>query len=171
MGILRVSNSFNFEKKIKSFCQPPRYELSKFEDAVAIIVVHPDASERMDDHVMMIRDVDDILQFSMASHIMVMPNEKIPHHLSSALLQINSDSMTGFWSLERMDDSREIAFVFSYNNNIHKMLLNKKLFDEVVTDMFDSCGDLYQMIESAEQAYQQSVSDAENGEHHEHESR
>lgn len=164
MSILRVSNSFNFEKKIKSFCQPPRYDLNKLEDGLAILVVHPDASEKMDEHIMMIRDIDDILQFSMASHIMIAPGEKIPHHLSTTLLEINSGSLMGFWSLERVDNT-EIAFVFSYNNNVSKMLLNKKLFDEVITDMFDSCSDLYQMIETIEQAYKSSMSDAE---HHGH---
>ena len=167
MGILRVSNSFNFEKKIKSFCQPPRYDLSKLEDGLALLVVHPEASEKMDEHIMMIRDIDDILQFSMASHIMMAPGEEIPHHLSSTLLEINSESLMGFWSLERVDNP-EIAFVFSYGNNVSKMLLNKKLFDEVVTDMLESCGSLYQMIEAVEQAYKSSMSDAENGEHHEH---
>jgi hypothetical protein len=170
MGILRVSNSFNFEKKIKSFCQPPRYSFSKLEDGLALLVVHPDASERMDGHVMMVRDIDDILQFSMASRIMVSPSESVPHRLSSTLLEINSGSLMGFWSLERMDNS-EIAFVFSYNNNVSKMLLNKHLFDEVVTDMLDNCSNLYRIISSVEQQYKSTLdtkSDAENGEHHEH---
>jgi hypothetical protein len=150
MGILRVSSSFNFEKKIKSFCQPPRYELSKLEDGLAFVVVHPHASEKIDEHVLMIRDVDDIVQFSMPSHIMVPPDQRIPHHLSTALLQLNSESLMGFWSLQGTDNE-DIAFIFTYDNNVSKMLLNKNLFDEIVTDMLESCRALYQLIEEVEQ--------------------
>lgn len=150
MGILRVNNSFNFEKKIKSFCQPPRYDLSKLEDGLAFLVVHPHESEKIDEHILMIRDLDDIVQFSMSSHIMVPPDQKIPHQLSTMLLQINSESLMGFWSLQGTDNE-DIAFIFTYDNNVSKMLLNKNLFDEVVADMLESCGMLYQLIEEAEQ--------------------
>ena len=151
MGILRVSGSFNFEKKIKNFCQPPRYELNKLENGLAFVVVHPDAPEEIDEHVLVIRDIDDIVQFSMPSHLIVSTGQRIPHHLSSVLLQLNSESLMGFWSLEGIS-TKDIAFIFSYSNNVSKTLLNKYLFDEVVIDMLESCSELYQLIEEIEQA-------------------
>ena len=149
MGILRVSNSFNFEKKIKSFCQPPRYEIDEISDEVAFISMeHLSESEAIAPHLLTLHNFPDMVRFNMPSLIVVPNADEVPHKLSTMLLNVNAESMLGFWCLGETEDDQ---FVFAYSCHVPKISLNKKLFDETVAILLSNCNRLYQIIDPSAQ--------------------
>lgn len=146
MGIMRVSNSFNFEKKIKSFCQLPRFEIEELEENFAVVNIYdPEDPDGNYHHFMTIDLIDDIVQFGMPSPMLFEPDETIPDSLSTLLLKINSYSLDAFWCLEEMDEEGSHAFVYTYN--VPKTSLNKKQFDNIVEELISGCGIVEQLLD------------------------
>jgi len=147
MGIMRVSNSFNFEKKIKSFCQLPRYDIEELEEDFAIVNILELKSDIEGDHLRFftIDVVDDIVRFGMPSPVLFEANEIIPDSLSTILLKINSYSSNGFWCLQEMDEEGSHSFIYVYNTP--KMSLNKKQFDGIVDELIMGCHIFDQLLD------------------------
>ncbi len=147
MGIIRVSNSFNFEKKIKSFCQLPRFEIEGLdEDSTVVNVLDPELDLDEGYHGFFTIDlIDDIVQFGMPSPLLFETSETVPDLLSTLLLKINSYSLSGFWCLEEMDEEGSHAFVYIYN--IPKVSLNKKQFDDIIDELIVECMVLEEMLD------------------------
>jgi hypothetical protein len=147
MGIMRVSNSFNFEKKIKSFCQPPHYEIEELDEDSAVVNILDSALDLDDGYhrFFTINLIDDIVQFGMPSPMLFETAETIPDPLSTLLLKINSYSLSGFWCLEEMDEEGSHSFVYTYN--VPKISLNKKQFDAIIDELVVGCMVLEEMLD------------------------
>jgi len=147
MGIMRVSNSFNFEKKIKSFCQLPRYDIEELTEDFALVNIHELKLDIEGDyHRFFTIDVaDDIVRFGMPSAVLFEADEIIPDSLAAILLKMNSYSFNGFWCLEEIDEEGSHSFVYVYN--VPKTSLNKKQFDSIIDELIMECGIFEQLLD------------------------
>jgi hypothetical protein len=133
MSIIRVSGSFNFEKKIRSFCQSPRYQIDELTEDSATVDIYDPESDDDYPRLVSISHTDDIVRFCMPSPtIIIEVDQPVPHSLSTILLKINSFSHDGFWCLEETDDE---SHVFAYIYNVSKTSLNKKQFDNIIDEL------------------------------------
>lgn len=147
MGILRVNSSFNFEKKINSFCKAPRYHIDELRDGLAFLVVEEDEQK----YPVMIRDIGDTIQFSIAINLVITSDMEIPHALSTILLKINGENATGFWGLEEDDEDKSSMYLYNYN--ISKNLLNKLQFDQAIDDLISNYELFYEFFDEIEQQF------------------
>jgi hypothetical protein len=147
MGILRVNHSFNFEKKIKNFCQSSRYKLDEIDADMAFVKVEEEDHK----YPVVIRDMEDMVQFSVAISLPIPTDDEnfpFPHLLSTMLLQINGHSQIGFWSLEE-DQNDELMYM--YNCNYSKVLINKQQFDEAIDDLITNFELFFRIFEDAQE--------------------
>lgn len=150
MGILRVNNSFNFEKKIGGFCKAPQHKIEQLQDGFAFLIIQKEDAQ----YPVMIRDIGDMVQFSIAIDMVITSDMEIPHSLSTVLLKLNGESLTGFWGLEEgEDENKETSAMYLYNHNIPKYLLNKSLFDQTIEDLISNYELFYELLDEIEQQF------------------
>jgi hypothetical protein len=74
---------------------------------------------------------DEELEFSVPSFAAFESLDKVPHFISSTLLQVNAKTKIGFWCLEQIGDK----MVFTYMHNTNMKRVDEKLFNEIVTTL------------------------------------
>jgi hypothetical protein len=144
MSIIRVSGSFNFEKKIRSFCQSPRYHIDELSEDFAMVDIDDPESDDDYPRFVSISSSGDIVRFCMPGPVVIEVEEPVPHSLSTILLKINSFSRDGFWCLEETDDE---SHVFAYIYNVSKTSLNKKQFDNIIDELIKGNKIMEEMLE------------------------
>lgn len=166
MGILRVSHSFNFEKKINSFCKATRYQLDEMGEDFAFIAVQ--GADCL--YPVVIRDIEDVLLFSISINVPISEDDEIPHLLSTFLLQLNADTIKGFWSLEEDEDDN---LFYTYNHISPKLFVNKQRFDEIIDDLilnFEIFMKIPEMEEEFDEdiEFEEDLHESEDTHRHEH---
>lgn len=145
MGIIRVSSAFNFEKKIRSFCQSPRCQIDELTEDFAMVDIDDPESDDDYPRSVSISNSGDIVRFCMPGPIIIGVDEPMPHPLSTILLKINSFSRDGFWCLEEADDE---SHMFAYVYIVPKTSLNKKQFDNIIDELIKENKIMEEMLEN-----------------------
>lgn len=76
-----------------------------------------------------------VVEFSVQSAFVIDSEEEIPHALSTALLQKNSQYKLGAWCVEKISDK----YVYSIMHNCDVQLLDKDNFVQIVTSLITEC--------------------------------
>lgn len=163
MGILRVNNKFDFEKKINSFCKAPQYRLEEIEPSLAMITVLD--SDGIPKHPVMLRESESTVQFCIALDFEFDEIEEIPNSLSTLLLRLNGQSTTGFWSLDMdgdEEDDEEDFPMFFYNYIVPKVLLNQNRFDDAIADLAENYEFFYSLFDGFDPEFDEDDEDLDD---------
>jgi hypothetical protein len=74
---------------------------------------------------------DDDVEFSVPSFAAFDTLEKVPHFISSSLLQLNAKMKIGFWCMETIGDK----LVYTYMHNAKMSQIDETIFNDIVTTL------------------------------------
>lgn len=180
MGILRVNNKFNFEKKIRSFCKAPQYYLEEIESDTAFIVLLD--SDGAPKYPVLLYEHEDSVQFCITLGLELEGIEDISESLSTLLLRLNGESNTGFWSLNLSEDddtddeieddeagdyeladddmdNKNVIPMYFYNYIVPKVLLNQNRFDDAIADLAGNYEFFYSLFDGFEPEFDEDDED------------
>lgn len=115
----------DFMPFITRMCAPHNWIVREVDNEHAVIEFSLDKTRSQ---TLFIFGFDDDVEFSVPSFAAFESLEKVPHFISSSLLQINAKTKIGFWCMEQIGDK----LVYTYMHNASLSQLDEKLFGEIV---------------------------------------
>jgi hypothetical protein len=123
-----VPSQIDFTAFIIQMCSPHNWVVREVDSEHAVIEFTLDKTRSQ---TLFIFGFDDDVEFSVPSFAAFESLDKVPHLISSSLLQINAKTKIGFWCMEQIGDK----LVYTYMHNARISLLDEKVFGEIVTTL------------------------------------
>jgi hypothetical protein len=123
-----VQPAIDFMPFIVSMCAAHNWTVREVDNEHAVIEFTLDKTRTQ---TLFIFGFDDDAEFSVPSFAAFESMDKVPHFISSSLLQINAKTKIGFWCLEQIGE--KLVYTFMHNASISH--LDEELFSEIVTTL------------------------------------
>jgi hypothetical protein len=141
----RVLTATNFKSDVEDFCGNYGWSLEDYGSDNLLITLEGDSGDELKIH--MRRD-GLLIHFRALANLRYSDPIYIPDSVFIGLMQRNSCSKSGFWSLEKLDlddDSDPFAFAFRYAEMMGA--ISEELFGELIKFIAKECDDVNQMDE------------------------
>jgi hypothetical protein len=124
---------------VKRMCSNNQWLMREADYEHAVIEFAVDGSRTQ---TLFIFNMDNDLEFSIPSFAAFDSLEKVPHFISSSLMQINAKTKIGFWCLEQIGEK----LVYTYMHNAVMSKLDEADFKEIVTTLITRVEDFENLL-------------------------
>ncbi len=123
-----VQSPVDFMAFINRMCDAHNWKVREVDDEHAVIEF---ILEKTRSQTLFVFSFEEEVEFSVPSFAAFESMDKVPHLISSSLLQINAKTKIGFWCMEHIGDK----LVYTYMHNANITQLDEKNFSEIVTTL------------------------------------
>ncbi len=134
-GLADLFAGSNFRGTIQRYCNANGWRIADLNDRRAILRFDMNSGRTQ---TLYIIKYESTLEFSVPSMLAFDSPDKLPHFISSLLLERNSENKIGFWCIETIGNKK----VYSYMHNAEMSLLDANFFGRVVTALIKECDTL-----------------------------
>lgn len=131
--------SGEFAKFINRMCAAFNWKTREFDNEHAVIEFTVD---QLRSQTLFIFCYDDDLEFSVPSFAAFDSMEKVPHYISTSLMQINAKSKIGFWCVELIGEK----LVYTYMHNARMSLTDEAAFKDIITTLIQRVDDFENLL-------------------------
>ncbi len=128
-----------FANYINRMCAAFNWKTREFDNEHAVIEFTVD---QLRAQTLFIFCFDDDLEFSVPSFAAFDSLEKIPHYISTSLLQVNAKTKIGFWCVEQIGEK----LVYSYMHNASMAQTDESAFKDIITTLIQRVDDFENLL-------------------------
>ena len=124
---------------IRRMCKSHNWKTREFDDEHAVIEFTVDQQRSQ---TLFIFCYEDDLEFSVPSFAAFDSMEKVPHYISTSLLQINAKTKIGFWCVESIGGK----MVYSYMHNALMSQTGESMFKDIIMTLVQRVDDFENLL-------------------------
>jgi len=128
-----------FADYINRMCTAFNWKTREFDNEHAVIEFTVD---QLRAQTLFIFCFDDDLEFSVPSFAAFDSLEKVPHFISTSLLQVNAKTKIGFWCVEQIGEK----LVYSYMHNASMSQTDESTFKDIITTLIQRVDDFENLL-------------------------